>query len=143
MATRKKRPSLEGLKALLLERPGATEDAAFGPEHLSYKIAGKLFAVLSWDEDPMRVSLKCDPAKVEVLRRVFPAVRPAPYFNKQHWNLVILDGTVPEGELEAMIDESYTLVVKGLTRAQRERIDATEHGVKPRPAARRRPADRS
>ncbi|MCU0234851.1 MAG: MmcQ/YjbR family DNA-binding protein [Thermoanaerobaculales bacterium] len=122
MATRKRRPKLEAFKALLLERPGATEDAAFGPEHLSYKVGGKLFAVLSWDEEPMRVALKCDPVKVEVLRKVFPAVRPAPYFNKQHWNLVILDGSVPGAELEAMIDESYALVVKGLTRKQREAI---------------------
>jgi predicted DNA-binding protein (MmcQ/YjbR family) len=122
MATRKKRPSLEGLKALLLAKPCAAESAAFGPEHLSYKVAGKLFAVLSWDEEPMCVSLKCDPAKVEVLRKVFAAVRPAPYFNKQHWNLVILDGSVPRAELEAMIEESYSLVVKGLTRKQRESL---------------------
>jgi predicted DNA-binding protein (MmcQ/YjbR family) len=122
MATRKRRPSLESLKALLLARPGATEGAAFGPEHLTYKVADKLFAVLSWDEEPMSIALKCDPAKVEVLRKVFPAVRPAPYFTKQHWNLVILDGSVPGAELEAMIDESYALVVRGLTRKQREAI---------------------
>jgi predicted DNA-binding protein (MmcQ/YjbR family) len=122
MTTRRKRPTLEGVKALLLERPGATADTAFGPEHLSCKVGGKLFAVLSWDEEPMGLALKCDPAKVEVLRKVFPAVRPAPYFNKQHWNLVLLDGTVPAGELEAMIDESYALVVKGLTRKQRESL---------------------
>ncbi len=58
-----------------------------------------------------------------MLRKVFPAVRPAPYFNKQHWNLVVLDGSVPGAELEAMIDESYALVVKGLTRKQRESLE--------------------
>ena len=113
---------LETLKSTLLAKPGAGEDAAFGPEHLTYKVMGKLFAVVSWDEDPMRMSIKCDPAKVEVLRKVFSAVQPPPYFNKRHWNLVILDGTVPEAELLAMIEESYQLVVKGLTRKQREDI---------------------
>ena len=114
--------TLEALKALLTVKTGAEEGAAFGPEHLTYKVMGKLFAVLSWEEEPMRLALKCDPARVEILRKVFPAVQQPPYFNKRHWNLVLLDGTVPEGELEAMIDESYALVVKGLTRRQRESL---------------------
>jgi len=114
---------LNTLKHHLLARPGANEGAAFGPEHLTYKVMGKLFAVVSWDEEPMRVSLKCDPEKVEALRKVFSAVKPPPYFNKRHWNLVILDDTVPEPELTAMIDESYELVVSGLTRKQREELE--------------------
>ncbi len=113
---------LDRLKTFLLDRPGASEGAAFGPEHFTYKVMGKLFAVVSWDEDPMRMSIKCDPAKVEILRKVFPAVQPPPYFNKKHWNLVVLDGSVPELEFLAMIDESYALVVKGLTRKQRESL---------------------
>ena len=115
---------LKTLKQYLLARPGATEGAAFGPEHLTYKVMAKLFAVVSWDEDPMRISLKCDPAEVEALRRVFPAVQPAPYFNKKHWDVVILDGTVPEPKFLAMIDESYRLVIKALPRKQREGLEA-------------------
>lgn len=114
--------TLDELKSTLLAKPGATEGTAWGPEHLVYKVMGKLFAVLAWDQTPMRMSLKCDPDRVEELRRVFAAVRPAPYFNKRHWNQVILDGSVPDGELEAMVDESYELVVRGLTRTQREQI---------------------
>ena len=117
---------LERLKGHLLSHPGATEGAAFGPEHLTYKVMGKLFAVVSWDEDPMRISLKGEPTEVEALRRVFPAVQPPPYFNKRHWNLVILDGSVPEPEFLAMINESYRLVVKGLTRKQRQELSVKE-----------------
>jgi len=115
---------LDELKSTLLAKTGATEGTAWGPEHLVYKVMGKLFAVVAWDETPMRMSLKCDPGRVEELRAVFKAVRPAPYFNKKHWNQVVLDGTVPDGELEAMIDESYELVIGGLTRAQREQLQA-------------------
>jgi predicted DNA-binding protein (MmcQ/YjbR family) len=39
--------------------------------------------------------------------------------NKKHWNMVILDGTVPTPELLEMIDDSYELVVKGLPKAKR------------------------
>ena len=115
---------LSTLKKSLLAKPGATEDAAFGPEHLTYKVCGKLFAVVSWDEDPMKMSIKCDPAKVEILRKVFTAVQPPPYFNKKHWNLVVLDGSVPTGELEAMVDESCDLVVRKLTKKERATLSS-------------------
>jgi len=35
--------------------------------------------------------------------------------NKKHWNTIILDGSIPVGEIFIMIDDSYDLVVKGLT----------------------------
>jgi predicted DNA-binding protein (MmcQ/YjbR family) len=48
--------------------------------------------------------------------------------NKRHWNSVYLDGTVPEGILYQMIDDSYDLVVRGLSRVERERIAAKIKG---------------
>lgn len=114
--------TLEELKRYLRSKPGTTEETPFGPEHLVYKVMGKIFAVVGWDEEPLTLSLKCDPERVEELRQVFRAVGPAPYFDKRHWNLVVLDGSVPDPELLAMVDDSYDLVVEGLTRAQRERL---------------------
>jgi predicted DNA-binding protein (MmcQ/YjbR family) len=114
--------TLEELKRYLRSRPGTTEETPFGPEHLVYKVMGKIFAVVGWDEEPLTLSLKCDPERVEELRQVFRAVGPAPYFDKRHWNLVVLDGSVPDPEVLAMVDDSYDLVVEGLTRAQRERL---------------------
>jgi predicted DNA-binding protein (MmcQ/YjbR family) len=111
--------TLDELKQYLRSKPGATEGTPFGPEHLVYKVMGKIFAVVGWDEEPVTMSLKCDPEGVEVLRKVFRAVTPAPYFDKRYWNLVVLDGSIPEPELLAMVDDSYDLVVEGLTRAQR------------------------
>ena len=56
------------------------------------------------------------------MRDLYSAVRPGYHLNKQHWNTVMFDGTVPESELLGMIDDSYDLVVKGLTRAQKEEL---------------------
>jgi len=123
MAHPEGRMNLDALKRCLKSKPAATEGTAWGPEHLVYKVMGKLFAVVSWDEEPMRMSLKCDPDRVDALRAVFPAVQPAPYFNKRHWNLVVLDGSLPDEELQAMIDRSYELVVAKLTRAQRDELE--------------------
>jgi predicted DNA-binding protein (MmcQ/YjbR family) len=31
--------------------------------------------------------------------------------NKSQWNTIILDGSIPQGEIERMIDNSFKLVV--------------------------------
>jgi predicted DNA-binding protein (MmcQ/YjbR family) len=124
--------TLDGLKRYLRSKTGATEETPFGPEHLVYKVMGRIFAVVGWDEEPVTMSLKCDPEGVEVLRKVFRAVTPAPYFDKRYWNLVVLDGSIPEPELLAMVDDSYDLVVEGLTRAQREQLQRLGRGASPR-----------
>ena len=45
------------------------------------------------------------------------------YTNKKRWDTVILNGEVPMGELERMIDNSYALVVKGMTKAERRSLE--------------------
>ncbi|MBD3293075.1 MAG: MmcQ/YjbR family DNA-binding protein [Armatimonadia bacterium] len=113
---------LEALRNYLLAKPDTTEEIPFGPQALVYKVAGKMFALIAWDEEPMRISLKCDPERALALREVFDGVRGAYHFNKRHWNMVDLDGSVPDDEVLAMIDHSLDLVVAGLTRAQRDEI---------------------
>jgi predicted DNA-binding protein (MmcQ/YjbR family) len=43
--------------------------------------------------------------------------------NKRHWNTVLVDGSIPEDELQSMIDDSYALVVAGLSREARKKLD--------------------
>ena len=113
---------VEDLRAYLLAKPGAAEELPFGPRALVYKVMGKMFALVAWGESPVYVSLKCEPDRAIELRTVFRAVRGAYHFNKRHWNMVDLDGTVPDLELQAMIDDSYDLVVRGLPQARRQQL---------------------
>lgn len=115
---------LDRLRGYLERKTGATVETPWGPQDLVFKAGGKVFAVLARDDEPPRLSVKCDPERVDELRAVFAAVQPPPYFNKRHWNLVVLDGSVPDAEVEAMVDESYALVVAGLTRRRREALAA-------------------
>ena len=73
------------------------------------------------------MNLKCDPEQALALRDIFTAVVPGYHMNKAHWNTVILDGSIPRGEIERMIDHSYGLVVKGLPKAQRTALEI-RHG---------------
>lgn len=114
--------TLDQLRAYLLARPGAVEDRPFGPQPLVLKVGGKMFALLSEDATPLQISLKCEPAHALFLRDSFPAVQPGYHLNKEHWNTVTLDGSIPDDGIKTMIDESYALVVKSLSKAVRQRL---------------------
>ena len=117
-------PDLDRLRTYLLAKPGTSEGTPFGPEFLVYKVLAKMFAGIAWEETPLRISLKCDPEHALVLRAIYPAVIPGYHLNKRHWNTVLLDGSVPQDEVEEMIDESYDLVVAGMPCAARAALAA-------------------
>ena len=102
--------------------PGAVEDYPFGDDVAVFKVAGKMFALVSLAGEPGTVNLKCDPEWALELRDRYEAVRPGYHQNKRHWNTVELDGTVDDDELREMIDHSYELVVSGLPRSERVRL---------------------
>ena len=115
----------------LLSKPEAELDYPFGPDVGVPKIRGKMFATLGeekvGEEQIARINLKCDPKEALFLRDTFTAVVPGYHMNKTHWNTVILDGSIPNGEIERMIDSSYALVVKTLKKAERIALE-TKYG---------------
>ena len=102
-----------------LTKPKATEGTPFGETVLVFKVAGKMFALMSPDEVPATANLKCDPDLALELRDRYEQVRPGYHMNKKHWNTVEIEGGIPETELRKMIDHSYELVVHSLPRATR------------------------
>jgi hypothetical protein len=51
------------------------------------------------------------------------AVTAGYHLNQRHWNTIILDGSVPPDALCEWIGDSYDLVLKTLTRAERAALD--------------------
>ena len=100
-------------------KKGATKDMPFGPSALVFKVMGKMFALIGVDDDPLRMNLKCDPDYALLLRQRYTGVIPGYHMNKQHWNTVVLDDSVPDDLILDMIDDSYDLVVKGLRKVDR------------------------
>ena len=114
--------NLTALHAHLLSHPGAIEDRPFGPETPVYKVGGKMFAYVSPRRSPSWLTLKLDPMMGQLARSTYPSVHAGYHMNKEHWNTIILDGSVPDVAIMVWIDESYELVVAGLTNAQRARL---------------------
>lgn len=73
---------LTSLRAFLLTLPGTQEDTPFGPEILVYRIAGKMFALVDWQAEPLTINLKCEPELALLLREIHPEVKPGWHMNK-------------------------------------------------------------
>jgi predicted DNA-binding protein (MmcQ/YjbR family) len=114
--------NLEQLRKYLLSKPETTEELPFGPEVLVFKVAGKMYALIAWEENPIYISMKCDPDRAVALRNTYPAIKPAYHFNKTHWNMVSIDGTLIDDQILELIDHSFGLVVKKLKKIDRDRI---------------------
>ena len=117
----------EQARSYFLSLPEALEDFPFSPDIPVFKIKTKMFGFRRYKEGVGHINLKCNPEEAMVMRDIFESVIPGYHMNKEHWNTVILDGTVPREEIESMIDTSYALVVQNLTKADRLRLEI-RHG---------------
>jgi predicted DNA-binding protein (MmcQ/YjbR family) len=113
---------IDDIRRYLLGKPGAREEYPFDAVILAMKVGSRIFALIATDKSPLRVNLKCAPDEAEALRAEFPAVLPGYHMNKQHWNTVILDGTIPDARIREMIDDSYSLVVAKLKKSEQEAL---------------------
>ncbi|WP_197483467.1 MmcQ/YjbR family DNA-binding protein [Paenibacillus elgii] len=106
-----------------LKKPGTSLKYPFDPDLPVLFVGDKMFALLGTHQDIPSVNLKCDPDNVWLVRQTYPtAVLPGYHMNKRHWNTVVLNGEVPDTEVLDMLEESYQLVYRKLTRAVKEAI---------------------
>jgi predicted DNA-binding protein (MmcQ/YjbR family) len=110
------------LRKWCLARPEAVEEFPFGPRVSVFKVGGKMFALSDLESRPLRVSVKCEPDLAEQLRATYPAIAPGYHLTKRHWNTITLDGSLPDATVLDMIEDSYDLVVAGLTKATQQRL---------------------
>ena len=64
----------------------------------------------------INLNVKVSPEWRDFWRMTYESVIPGWHQNKEHWNTIILDGTIPDEEVKRMIAESYDLVVDSPTK---------------------------
>jgi len=115
--------NIEAYRDYCLAKKGVTEDFPFDDKVLVFKVMGKVFALC--DVDGFKsVNLKCDPSRAIELREEFHGINPGYHMNKKHWNTVDMNTSVSDDLFSELIDHSYELVVKGLTRKQKDELAA-------------------
>ncbi|HOH38196.1 MAG TPA: MmcQ/YjbR family DNA-binding protein [Spirochaetota bacterium] len=116
---------LTEIRNYCIKKPGSTEDFPFDFDVLVIRLSGKIYLLTDIKTAPLKINLKCDPDNALYLREKYKdKILPGHHMNKKHWNTVIIDGSIPENEIYKMIDESYSLVYKGLNRKQQEKINS-------------------
>ena len=121
---------LDGLIGYNATKAGVEETFPFDENTLVFKVMGKMFAATNILEEPHRVNLKCDPQWALDLREEFSNITPGYHMNKKHWNTVIIsEGDLEQSLILKMIDHSYDLVVKSLTRAKKLELEELKKGI--------------
>ena len=117
--------NVEEIRIYCLGKKAVTESFPFDDTTLVFKVGGKMFALLSLDEDHA-INLKCDPEQAIELREQYDAVLPGYHMNKVHWNTIVLDGSVPDPLIREWIDHSYTLILESLPAKIQRNITGNE-----------------
>lgn len=103
----------EEVLAYGLSFPDTYKEAPFHDDNwqlVRYKNNKKAFLWTYEKDGFININIKVDPQKAFFWRQAYEAVIPGYHQNKEHWNTVILDGTVPANDIKLMIAESYDLI---------------------------------
>jgi predicted DNA-binding protein (MmcQ/YjbR family) len=115
--------NIEQLREYCLSKKGVTEDFPFDGDTLVFKVLGKMFALMSlkkWESGEAAINLKADPVYSEELRAQYGSIVPGFHMSKKHWNTVyIYKGEVQAQFIKDLIDHSYDMVIKGMTKKMR------------------------
>lgn len=118
--------NIEEFREYCLSLDHVIEYFPFDEVTLVFKVGyeeGKIFALLSLDANPPSANLKCDPERAIELRESYSQIIPGFHMNKKHWNTVFIDDGLNHKLLKEMIQHSYDLVYKSLTKKLRDHLE--------------------
>ena len=122
--------NLETYYEYCLSKKGVTEHFPFDEDTLVFKVGGKMFALSSlsqWEKGQPSVNLKCDPERAEELRAEYDDIQPGFHMSKTHWNTIAVNASVSDALVKELIDHSYELVFKSLTKKLQSEIQELEN----------------
>ena len=76
----------------------------------------------------MNLNVKADPEWRDFWRSTYEAVTAGYHQNKEHWNTIVLDGTIPDKDIKRMISESYELITYSPTKRIYEAVKKIPKG---------------
>ena len=107
------------------------QDAPFRDQNwqlVRVKKSKKAFLWTYEKEGKIWLNVKVNPETRDFWRAAYDAVIPGWHQNKEHWNTIILDGTIPEKDVKQMIAESYELVTDSPTKRIYEAVKKIPKG---------------
>jgi predicted DNA-binding protein (MmcQ/YjbR family) len=119
--------NIEQIREYCLSKKGTTESFPFDEHTLVFKVLTKMFLLAPlrlWDKGESTITLKCDPDYTEELRSQFKSIYAGPYVSNKHWNTInIYEGELQPKFIKELIDHSYDMVVKGMTKKMKNQLN--------------------
>lgn len=100
--------NVDDIRRFCLSFPRATENLQWGDD-LCFKIAKKIFAIVSLESVPPKLCFKCTPEKFAELCEL-EGIVPAPYVGRYKWALLERLDVLRDDELQDLIRQSYEMV---------------------------------
>ncbi|HXI00967.1 MAG TPA: MmcQ/YjbR family DNA-binding protein [Sphingobacteriaceae bacterium] len=113
---------IETLREYCIQKKGVTESFPFDQDTLVFKVGGKMF-LLTGLSNPSGFNVKCDPERAIMLREEYDEITPGYHMSKVHWNTISMLGRLTNGQLQELIDHSYTLVYSKLPKKIKEELN--------------------
>lgn len=114
-----------------LSFPDTYQDAPFRDDNWQLVRTKKSKKAFLWTYERngfVNLNVKVDPQWRDFWRENYPSVIPGYHQNKEHWNTIILDGSIPRAEIERMIADSYDLVTDSPTKRIYEAVKGIPYG---------------
>lgn len=114
-----------------LSFPDTYQEAPFHDENwqlVRVKGCKKVFLWTYERNGYINLNVKVSPEWRDLWRSTYPSVIAGWHQNKEHWNTIILDGTVPDEDIRRMIAESYDLVSDSPTKRIYEAVKKIPRG---------------
>ena len=92
------------------------------------KESKKAFLWVYEKDDLINLNVKVDPQWRDFWRQTYEAVIPGYHQNKEHWNTIVLDGSVPDDDIKRMIAESYDIITDSPTKRIYEAVKKIPKG---------------
>ena len=114
-----------------LSFPDTYQEAPFHDQNwqlVRVKNSGKAFLWTYEKDGFININVKVDAEWRDLWRKTYEAVVPAYHQNKEHWNTIILDDSIPDDVIKRMIAESYDLVTDSPTKRIYEAVKKIPKG---------------
>ncbi|NWN87853.1 MAG: MmcQ/YjbR family DNA-binding protein [Micrococcaceae bacterium] len=99
--------------------PGVSNGQPFTESLDVYKVADKVFLIVTDDPDELIITIKADPDHGDALRQDYPTIIPGRYLDNEHWVSVGAGSGISEDLGKDLVDDSYELVRESLPQKDR------------------------
>lgn len=102
-----------------LALPDVSHGRPFTPGLDVYKVADKVFLIVTDDPEEQIITVKCEPEHARALERGYASITQGRYLDKRHWISLGAGQGITKRLINDAVEHSYDLVVDGLSQSRR------------------------